>query len=82
MAIYMADNEVDHIWFYTNPAGTLYPPDYLKEPDLKLENFEWKEKFRPKTKEDIFIWQEDDKTEAKKGKNTENKSEEKQDEKK
>ncbi|MFN8254750.1 MAG: OstA-like protein [Bacteroidales bacterium] len=56
MVIYMNNNEVDTIWFYENPEGTLYPPDYLTEEDLFFDNFEWHAKQRPKNKNDIFIW--------------------------
>ena len=41
MIIYLDSNEVDRIWFYENPEGTLYPPDYLKPEELKFENFQW-----------------------------------------
>ncbi len=56
MAIYFTKNEVDTIWFYTNPEGTLYPPNYLTADELKFENFQWNDKHRPKTKNDVFVW--------------------------
>ncbi|NJO90806.1 MAG: hypothetical protein HC831_18955 [Chloroflexia bacterium] len=56
MKIYMANNEVDYINFYKNPEGTLYPPFYLADEELKFDNFEWNEHHRPKSKEDIFKW--------------------------
>ncbi len=56
MVIYMSKNEVDTIWFYTNPEGTLFPPNYLAAEDLKFENFVWYGKHRPKTKNDVFVW--------------------------
>jgi lipopolysaccharide export system protein LptA len=56
MVIHLDSNQVDRIWFYEKPDGTLYPPDYLSESELKFDNFEWNDFFRPKTMEDIFIW--------------------------
>jgi len=70
MMIYMSKNEVDTIWFYTNPEGTLYPPNYLPAEDLKFENFVWYGKHRPKTKNDVFIWIDEP---TKKGSKTERK---------
>jgi hypothetical protein len=52
----MDSNQVDRIWFYEQPDGTLYPPDYLSDADLKFDNFEWNDSHRPKKMEDIFIW--------------------------
>ncbi len=57
MIIYMDSNTVDKIWFYEKPEGTLYPPYYLKDEELKFDDFQWNEDFRPKTMEDIFSWE-------------------------
>jgi len=56
MTIYWYNNEPDTIWFYENPEGTLYPPNYLTEDELKFEDFQWNEYQRPKSKKDVFIW--------------------------
>ena len=56
MNIYMSNNELDNIIFYKEPKGTLYPPFYLEDAELKFDNFEWNDHHRPKTKEDIFSW--------------------------
>lgn len=78
MTIYMANNELDRIKFYQTPDGTLYPPYYLKEEELKFDNFQWNENLRPKSKEDIFIWivQEETNSDAK-GKDKKTKSSDK-----
>lgn len=59
MIIYMDSSEVDKIWFYDKPEGTLYPPDYLKDEELTFDNFQWLERFRPLNKNEIFVWEKD-----------------------
>jgi lipopolysaccharide export system protein LptA len=62
MVIYMDSSQVDKIWFYQNPDATLYPPFYLPKEELVFENFQWLDKIRPKNKTDIFIWEDDGKS--------------------
>ncbi|MBN2347398.1 MAG: organic solvent tolerance protein OstA [Bacteroidales bacterium] len=56
--IYMNDGKVDKIYFYKNPDATLYPLDMAPENVLFLKGFIWLEKNRPKNKNDVFVWQE------------------------
>jgi lipopolysaccharide export system protein LptA len=56
LVIHLDSNRVDHFWFYEQPDGTLYPPNYLKNEELVFEGFAWFDHFRPKNKEDVFIW--------------------------
>jgi hypothetical protein len=44
------------IWFYENPKGETIPIEQLKNEQLFLRGFRWLEDYRPKTKDDIFIW--------------------------
>ena len=57
MVIYIDSSQIDRVWFYVNPDATLYPPFYLSENELVFENFQWLDNYRPKTKNDIFIWE-------------------------
>ena len=59
MTIYLNKSEVDTVWFYENPTGTLYPPKYLAEEELKFDIFQWNDKHRPKSKDDVFKWVDD-----------------------
>ena len=70
MDIYFIENEVDNIMFYKNPDGTLYPPFYLEEEELKFDNFEWNDKHRPKKREDIFVWIHQERKKSETGKKT------------
>ncbi len=56
LAIYLEDNEIKEIIFYTKPDATLYPPDKAPLNELRLKDFVWLERYRPKQKEDIFTW--------------------------
>ncbi|MBN1180786.1 MAG: hypothetical protein JXB49_00765 [Bacteroidales bacterium] len=56
LIIYFKENKPDKIYFLNNPVATLYPPDDLPKADLYLNNFRWLDKYRPKSKEDIFVW--------------------------
>ncbi len=56
MNIIMGKEQVEDIWFYDNPEGTLYPPFSLKDEELKFPNFRWLDNHRPKNREDIFVW--------------------------
>lgn len=52
--IYITDNKISSITFLEDPVATLYPDKDLSPKELFLKNFRWLEKFRPKTKTDIF----------------------------
>lgn len=56
MTIYLEDNQVNKIWFYTTPKGVIYPPLTLSESELYLPGFIWLEEYRPESREDVFIW--------------------------
>ncbi len=56
MTIYLKENKIDKIWFYTQPKGVIYPPYSLTESELYLPGFKWLDDYRPKSKEDVFIW--------------------------
>ncbi len=56
MVIYIKDSEIDKILFITNPDAALYPLDHLPKKDLELKDFQWLEHYRPKDKQDVFIW--------------------------
>ena len=59
LVILFKDNKPDKIYFLNNPVATLYPPFDLPKEQLYLNNFIWLDKYRPKSKEDIFIWVEE-----------------------
>jgi lipopolysaccharide export system protein LptA len=54
LVIYMKNSNPDRIVFLKKPTGTMYPLDELEE--TKLKDFQWQEKLRPKSKNDIFYW--------------------------
>jgi lipopolysaccharide export system protein LptA len=55
LSIQLQDNKITRIKMLKSPTGTLFP---LKDAtDTKLKGFQWLESYRPKSKEDIFIWE-------------------------
>lgn len=56
--IYLEDKAVNKITFLKKPKATLYPIDQVKSDELILNGFNWRNTIRPKSKEEIFIWQE------------------------
>ena len=59
MTIYLKDrNVVDQITMRVSPNGNMNPPILIPDDDLRLNGFYWLERFRPKTKTDIFFWEE------------------------
>lgn len=56
MIIYLKDKKPDKVYFLKQPQATLYPPDGLSREELYLKGFSWLDKQRPKSKQDIFIW--------------------------
>lgn len=59
MKIIFKDGQVDRIWFYNKPIGTMYPPFDLSEKELYLEGFAWWENYRPIKWTDVFNWESD-----------------------
>jgi lipopolysaccharide export system protein LptA len=56
--IYLEDKVVNKITFLKKPKATLFPLDQVKAEELILSGFNWRSTIRPKTKEEIFLWQE------------------------
>lgn len=56
MAILLVDNEMEDIWLYKDPKGTMYPPKSLPVDERVFKNFKWQKKYRPKKWQDVFIW--------------------------
>lgn len=57
MKIYLHQNKVKKIIFLKSINGTLHPMDNEANVELKLSGFNWYTQFRPKNKQDIFIWE-------------------------
>ena len=57
LIIYLKDSKINRINLIMAPKATLYPPEGSEEIETKLKGFIWLEKFRPASKEDIFIWE-------------------------
>ncbi len=58
------NNTIDTIDFIEKPDGKTYPPSKFPEDQEKFKGFIWRESERPKTKDDIFIYDEEDDKEA------------------
>lgn len=56
LVIYFQENKIQRIVYLTQPSGTYYPIEKFATVQSKLENFRWLDDFRPKTRDDIFIW--------------------------
>jgi lipopolysaccharide export system protein LptA len=57
LRIKLKDKSVETIKFDNHPQGIMYPPKDLPLQDYYLKGFEWRQKERPLTLEDIFIWE-------------------------
>ncbi|NJK86140.1 MAG: organic solvent tolerance protein OstA [Bacteroidales bacterium] len=57
MIIYMNEGKMNNIKFLTQPNAVLYPLNQLPPNESKLKDFNWLEKYRPRSKEEIFIWE-------------------------
>jgi lipopolysaccharide export system protein LptA len=57
LIIYLKDNKINRINLILAPKATLYPPDTTENVETILKGFIWLEKFRPFSKEDIFVWE-------------------------
>ncbi len=55
MSILLEKQQVVGIILRSQPAGNLNPPFLVLEENRKLVGFRWLEKYRPKSKKDIFI---------------------------
>lgn len=57
MVIYLVNNEMEKMWLYDHPEGTMYPPKDLSAGERVYKNFKWLKKFRPEKWQDVFIWE-------------------------
>lgn len=57
LIIYLKESKIDRINLILAPKATLYPPDGTEEIETILKGFKWLVKYRPGSKEDIFIWE-------------------------
>ncbi len=64
ITIFMKDKKLDKINYTQTISGTFHPPFELSGSDLLLKDFSWLEKIRPKSWQDIFVWQEISKNEG------------------
>ncbi len=59
MIIYLENQKIDKIWFYTNPKGRMHPPMTLTDEMRYLSDFKWYDYLRPLSKADVFEWREE-----------------------
>lgn len=55
LTIWITDDEVQSISFYSQPDAQLYPPDELSPSEALLKDFKWRGKERPSKVEDLFL---------------------------
>lgn len=58
MRIWLKDNKVENVWFFDKPDGETIPIEQLKDEQTFLKDFRFLDEYRPKSREDIFIWKE------------------------
>lgn len=58
MTIWFKDDKIERIWFYEKPDGETIPIEQLKNEQTLLKDFRWLDEYRPKSREEIFIWRE------------------------
>ena len=56
IVIFVEGSEVTGIQFVRQPDATLFPPEDLPQDERLLQNFEWLDHRRPRSREDIFNW--------------------------
>lgn len=54
LVIFINENEVTGITLIKEPDGTLFPIHELPVKELRLKGFKWQDRFRPKSKDDLF----------------------------
>ncbi len=64
MIIYMVDGQMEDVWFYESPEGTMYPPNEVSEDERVFKNFNWLYIYRPEKWQDVFIWKKLENTES------------------
>ncbi len=55
--LFFKDNRVGKITLINAPDANFYPINELAPAELRLKGFDWKIKYQPKRKEDIFKWE-------------------------
>jgi len=60
MNIFINNSQIQMLVPYIDPQGNIYPPDDVPPDKKSLPGFEWKSDARPLSKDDIFIWKEDE----------------------
>ncbi len=60
MNMFLSNSQIDMLVPYIKPTGKIYPPDDLPTDKRTLPGFIWYDTFRPKCREDIFIWNDDE----------------------
>ncbi|MEA1973641.1 MAG: OstA-like protein, partial [Candidatus Cloacimonadota bacterium] len=58
MNIFLEDSKIDLLVPYNEPVGNVYPPDDIPSEKKSVSGFIWLDMYRPKNKDDIFIWKE------------------------
>lgn len=56
MVIYLENKKVRKINFIKKPDGILNPLGEVPDRELRLKNFSWQDRYRPRSKLDIFEW--------------------------
>jgi lipopolysaccharide export system protein LptA len=59
MVLYRENKKIKKIVFLTKPDATLYPLNKAPKEEIILKDFKWYKISRPRSKTDIFIWQEE-----------------------
>jgi len=59
ISINIKGRKIDQILFTKKPDGNMYPLFDIVNQKRFLKDFEWREKLRPKTKDEIFFWEEE-----------------------
>ncbi len=54
--VYINENKINKITFITKPDATLYPLDQVDVKELKLKDFTWREREKPNSAKDVFVW--------------------------
>ena len=50
------NNEINNIIFYKNPIAKMIPPHEIKEKDLYIKSFEWREEDKPKISDVVYYF--------------------------
>ena len=59
MKILIKDRQISDIFYYQQPDATLYPEKEFPVEELKLKDFKWLGTQRPKSKWEIFSWEDE-----------------------